>query len=68
LNHLDPQTTRLVLGLIAMTVMLALTALATHAANRFLGPNHPRKAIVSRLILWGATALLIGILLLIRRE
>jgi hypothetical protein len=62
-----PDMSRLALGLFAMTVMLALTVLALRFANRFLEPNDPRRAIVSKVILYGATALLIVILLLIRQ-
>jgi hypothetical protein len=67
-DHFDPQTVRLAAGVLAMAVMLAVTVLAMLAADRFLGPKDPRRPIVSRVILWIGTALLIAILLLIRRE
>jgi hypothetical protein len=53
---------------LAMSVMLALTVLAMRAADRFLGPMDPRRPVVNRVILWIGTALLIGVLLLIRGQ
>ena len=68
MNDVDPQTIRLALGVVAMAVMLVLTILGMHAVGRFLAPGDPRRAIAVRVVFWIGTALLIVILLLIRRQ
>ena len=68
MDSLDPQTRQLVLAVVAMAVMLGFTVLALRAVARFFEASDPRRAVVSRVVVWIGTALLIVILLLIRRE
>ena len=68
MTDLDPKTWDLIIGVVAMGVMLAFTILAIRAANNHFGPNDPRRAVVSRVIVWVGTAILVLILLAIRRE
>jgi hypothetical protein len=67
MGEADDSMARLALAFLAMTVMLALTVLGMRAADRFLGPKDPRRAIVTRAILWIGTAVLIVILLQLRK-
>jgi uncharacterized membrane protein YcfT len=67
LNDLNPQTSRLVLSVIGMAVMLAVTILAMRVVSRFLEPNDPRRAMAIRAVLWIATGILMAILLQLRQ-
>jgi len=55
------------LGLVAMTAMLALTILAQRVVSRTFDAGDPRRAVASRVVVWIATALLVVILLYLRR-
>jgi hypothetical protein len=61
-----PDMSRFGLGLLAMSVILALTILGMHAVGRSLGPRHPRRALAIRAVLWIGTAALVAILLRLR--
>jgi len=67
MSDADGSMARLALAFLAMTVVLAVTILAMRAADRTLGPKDPRRAVVTRVILWIGTAVLIVILLQLRK-
>ena len=62
-----PDMSRLGLGLLAMTVILGLTILGMRAVARSLDPSHPRRALAIKAVLWIGTAVLVAILLRLRR-
>jgi hypothetical protein len=62
-----PDMSRLGLGLLAMSVILALTVFGMHVVGRFLEPDDPRRAITIRAILWIGAAVLVVILLQLRQ-
>ena len=63
----NPDMSRLGLGVVAMSVILALTILGMRAVGRFLDRADPRRAIATQAVLWIGTAVLVAILLLLRQ-
>ncbi|MGH9204527.1 MAG: hypothetical protein ACRD2A_25140 [Vicinamibacterales bacterium] len=62
----DPNT-RLVASVVVMAIVLGLTVLGLRAIDRILEPGDPRRRFASQLVLYGGTALLIALLLLLRQ-
>jgi hypothetical protein len=67
IGNLDSQTIRLILGVVAMAVVLAVAIGARRVVDRFVEHGDPRIAIAGLVVLWAATTILVEMLLLLIR-